>query len=76
MPSINTDTLIEYLSWMVIIYLFPTFISAALATTVINSERAKRIFNGYIEVINTKVSELILLLESNQTIENLRKKVT
>lgn len=73
MPSISTDALMEYLLWMFIIYVFPTFISAALVTTVLNSERARRIFNIGIDFINSKVNKMLLQIENVQTIEKLRK---
>jgi hypothetical protein len=63
MPSISTDALLEYFIWMVIIYILPTFVSAALVTTTLNSERARSIFGGGIQLVNLKVNEWILHLE-------------
>lgn len=64
MPSISTDALLEYFIWMVIIYILPTFVSAALVTTTLNSSRSRSIFENGIELVNFKVNEWALHLEN------------
>lgn len=67
MPSISTDALLEYFIWMVIIYILPTFMSAALVTTTLNSGRARGLFEGGIQLVNTKVNDWVLHLEGVHT---------
>ena len=55
MPTISTDAFIEYFMWMIFIYIFPTFISAALVTTILNSAHGRDLFITCIQIANEKV---------------------
>lgn len=75
MPSISTDALLEYFVWMVIIYILPTFVSAGLVTTTLNSSRARSIFENGIELVNVKVNEWVLHLEGIHSFTEKKKNV-
>lgn len=64
MPSISTDALLEYFVWMILFYVLPTFVSAALVSTVMNSERVRDLFESCIQIANLKVHEWMTSLEN------------
>ena len=64
MPLINTDAILEYFVWVVIIYILPSSVSSAMVTTVINSDRARNIFKGGIQLVNIKFGDWVSVLEN------------
>lgn len=70
MPNISTDMLLEYFIWMIIFSMFPVFLSSACATTIMNSRRARNIFENGISLVNKKVNDVILNLEGVQAFKD------
>lgn len=60
----NTDVLIELGVWTMFLYIFPVIVNASLVTAVTNSDRARKIFENIIQLVNVKIHEWMSFLET------------
>jgi len=64
--SISIDALLEYFIWMIIVYILPSFVSAGLITTVMNSTRSRIMFEHLIEIMRDKFNDGVIILEGSR----------